>query len=156
MRPSTPSTRSSPLPPVAEDPATPSYDIATAQTSRIVHTHPSTGPRVGATGRTITATAENKVPSSPRLDLSIAQVSLVVELMAYSLMGTAKTGTMFTVYTALGSLAAGFTPAVQSLALGIYAGRGGEETGKLFGGLSVVQILGYDLFVSHCRYVSFR
>jgi len=65
-----------------------------------------------------------------------------MELTAYALMATAKTGTMFTVYTVLDSLAAGYMPAVQSLALGIYASRGGEETGKLFGGLSVVQALG--------------
>ena len=88
---------------------------------------------------------ENKDPSSPRLDLNTARVSLVMELTAYTLMATAKSGTLFTAYTALGSLAAGLTPAVQSLALGIYAGRGGEETGKLFGGLSVVQALGYAL-----------
>ena len=97
--------------------------------------------------RTAMAMNENKDPSSPRLDLNTARVSLAMELTAYTLMATAKTGTMFTAYTILGSLAAGFTPAIQSLALGIYAGRGGEETGKLFGGLSVVQALGYVLFV---------
>jgi len=86
---------------------------------------------------------ENKDPSSPRLDLNTARVSLVMELTAYAMMATAKTGALFTAYTALGSLAAGFSPAVQSLALGIYAGRGGEETGKLFGALSVLQALGY-------------
>jgi len=96
---------------------------------------------------------ENKDPSSPRLDLNTARVSLVMELTSYTLMATAKTGTMFTVYTVLGSLAGGFTPAVQSLALGIYGGRGGEETGKLFGGLSVVQVLGYALLVTQARCV---
>ena len=88
--------------------------------------------------RTAMAMNENKDTSSPRLGLNTARVSLAVELTAHTLMATAKTGTMFTAYTILGSLAAGFTPAIQSLALGIYAGRGGEETGKLFGGLSVV------------------
>jgi len=97
---------------------------------------------------------EKKDPSSPRLDLNTARVSLVMELISYTMMATAKTGTMFTVYTVLGSLAAGFAPAVQSLAMGIYAGRGGEETGKLFGGLSVVQALGYSQFVIRSRYVS--
>ena len=100
------------------------------------------------------AANENKDPSSPRLDLNTARVSLVMELTAYILMATANTGTMFTVYTVLGSLAAGFTPAVQSLALGIYAGRGGEETGKLFGALSVVQALGCVLSLVRFRYVS--
>lgn len=63
-------------------------------------------------------------------------------LASYSMMATAKTGAMFTVYTVVDSLSAGYAPAVQSLALGIYTSRGGEETGKLFGGLSMVQTLG--------------
>ena len=100
------------------------------------------------------AMSENKDPSSPRLDLNTARVSLILELTAYVLMATANTGTLFTVYTAMGSLAAGFTPATQSLALGIYAGRGGEGTGKLFGALSVVQALGYVLSLVRSRYVS--
>ena len=87
---------------------------------------------------------ENEGTSSPCLDLNTARVSLVMEFISYTLMAKAKTGTMFTVYTALGCLGAGFLPAIQSLALWIYAGRGGEETGKLFGGLSVVQALGCD------------
>lgn len=99
------------------------------------------------------AISENKDPSSALLDLNSARISLVVELIAYMMMATAKTGTLFTVYTVLGSLGAGFTPAVQSLAMGIYAGRGGEETGKLFGSLSVVQVLGYALFIVRSRYV---
>lgn len=90
-----------------------------------------------------------KKDTSPRLDLNTARVSLVMELASYTLMATAKTGTMFTAYTVLGSLAAGYTPAVQSLALGIYGSRGGEETGKLFGGLSVVQALGYSSICLH-------
>lgn len=103
---------------------------------------------------TQSSAVSDKNPSSPRLDLNAARVSLVLELVAYTMMATADTGTMFTVYTVLGSLGAGFTPAVQSLALGIYAGRGGEETGKLFGGLSVVQVLGYVLFVIRSGHVS--
>ena len=70
-------------------------------------------------------------------------------------MATAKTGLLFTVYTMLDSLSAGYMPAVQSLALGIYASRGGQETGKLFGGLSVVQALGYGSVRLRCEYISY-
>ena len=101
------------------------------------------------------AMVKNEDPSSPRLDLNTARVSLVVEFTSYTMMAFARTGTMFTVYTALGSLAVGFTPAAQSLALGIYAGRGGEETGKLFGALRVVQVLGYNSIVLDSRYLFF-
>ena len=62
--------------------------------------------------RTAMAMNENKDPSSPRLDLNTARVSLAMELTAYTLTATAKTGTMVTAYTILGSLAAGFTPAI--------------------------------------------
>jgi hypothetical protein len=128
-----------------------SQSTAATGTNRSTHAHPS---KPGPAGRTAMAMNENKDSSSPRLDLNTARVSLVLELTAYVLMATANTGTMFTVYTVLGSLAAGFTPAVQSLALGIYAGRGGEETGKLFGGLSVVQALGYVISLVRSRYFS--
>lgn len=92
---------------------------------------------------------ESKDSSSPLLDLNTARVSLFLELASYTMMATANTGIMFTVYTIMGSLGSGFTPALQSLALGIYAGRGGGETGKLFGALSVVQALGYVLTLVH-------
>ena len=49
---------------------------------------------------------------------------------------------MFMVYTIMGGLSAGYSPVIQSLALGVYTERGGEETGKLFGGLNVVHALG--------------
>ena len=130
-----------------------SQSTATAQTNRSARTnHSARSNASDASGRTPLAANENKDPSSPRLDLNTARVSLVMELTAYTMMATAKTGTLFTAYTVLGSLAAGFTPSVQSLALGIYAGRGGEETGKLFGALSVVQALGYTLLVIRSRY----
>ena len=126
-----------------------SQSTVTTQTNRSARTNNSARSDASdASVKNPMATNENKDPSSPRLDLNTARVSLFMELTAYAMMATAKTGTLFTAYTVLGSLAAGFTPAVQSLALGIYAGRGGEETGKLFGGLSVVQALGYTLLSS--------
>jgi hypothetical protein len=131
-----------------------SHSAATTQTIRSTRAHGSVRSNTSnATRRTAATINENKDPSSPRLDLNTARVSLVMELATYMMMATATTGTMFTVYTAFGSLGAGFTPAVQSLALEIYAGRGGEETGKLFGGLSVVHALGYALLTIRYDYV---
>ena len=131
-----------------------SQSAATTQTIRSTHTYRSVRSNTSnATRRTAAAMNEDKDPSSPRLDLNTARVSLMMELATYTMMATATTGTMFTAYTAFGSLGAGFTPAVQSLALGIYAGRGGEETGKLFGGLSVVHALGYAPLTIHYDYV---
>ena len=155
---SSPSDGSTPLPPAAEvdeDPeaALSSQSAVTTQANRSVHAHPSIRSNAGAAGRTATAMNE-KDPGSPRLDLNTARVSLVLEFTSYMLMASAATGTMFTVFTVVGSLSAGFTPSVQSLALGIYAVRGGEETGKLFGGLSMVQALWYILSLVRSRYVS--
>ena len=45
----------------------------------------------------------------------------------------------YIVLTILASCGAGFGPAIQALAVDLYARRGGEETGRLFGVLSVVQ-----------------
>lgn len=156
---SSPSDGSTPLPRAAEvdeDPeaALSSQSAVTTQTNRSVHAHPSIRSNAGTAGRTATAVNEKKDPGSPRLDLNTARMSLVLEFTSYMLMASAATGTMFTVYTIIGGLSAGFTPSVQSLALGIYAVRGGEETGKLFGGLSMVQALWYILSLARSRYVS--
>lgn len=144
---STPPTKKSAVPgPLSR--VTSSHSTASTQASGASRTRPSARQDADTAGRTTTAMAGKK-DTSPRLDLNTARVSLVMELASYTLMATAKTGTMFTAYTVLGSLAAGYTPAVQSLALGIYGSRGGEETGKLFGGLSVVQALGYSSICLH-------
>lgn len=127
IRLSSPSTRTTPLPPVTEDPE--------------VLENPPQAPPARTNADTSGGTVRNK-DSSPRLDLNTVRVSLVMDFASYAMMATAKTGMMFTAYTVLDSLAAGYAPAVQSFALWIYTSRGGEETGKLFGGLSMVQALG--------------
>ncbi|KAF5389821.1 hypothetical protein D9757_003673 [Collybiopsis confluens] len=80
-------------------------------------------------------------PHSGTFDLGLAGVSLVVEAIAYILMGVASNALSFTTSAMLGSMGAGFSPALQSVALEIYNQRGGVESGKLFGALSVVQAL---------------
>ncbi|KZT09660.1 MFS general substrate transporter [Laetiporus sulphureus 93-53] len=77
----------------------------------------------------------------PAFDLALARVSLLIEMVAYTLMASAHTGTLFTAYSALGASGAGFGPAINSVAATLYSRRGGRELGKLFGALSVVQVI---------------
>ncbi|KAF7976591.1 hypothetical protein HWV62_6075 [Athelia sp. TMB] len=84
-------------------------------------------------------------------DLNLARVAAFIDVVSYVFMGLATTALPFTLFTLLGSLGTGFAPAVQSVALELYARRGETETGKLFGALSVVnalcaQILGPAIF----------
>ncbi|KAG2019931.1 hypothetical protein CC2G_005324 [Coprinopsis cinerea AmutBmut pab1-1] len=79
---------------------------------------------------------------SPSFELGVARVSLVIEIIAYSLMGLAPSGTTFAISGVMAAMGVGFSPAVQTCTLAMYARRGGTETGRLFGALSVIQALG--------------
>ena len=74
-------------------------------------------------------------------DLNLARGAAFIDFISYVFMGLAATALPFTLFTLLGSLGTGFTPAMQSVALELYARRGETETGKLFGALSVVDAL---------------
>lgn len=74
-------------------------------------------------------------------DLNLARGSLCLEILAYLLMGLASQSLPFTGASMVSSLAAGFGPSIQSVALELYNERGGVESGKLFGSLSVLQAL---------------
>lgn len=76
---------------------------------------------------------------SPSLDLGIARVSTLVDLVTYSLLTFIAGGPAFTFFTALASFGSGFGPALQSIALAVYTSRGEIESGALFGALSVIQ-----------------
>ncbi|KDQ33438.1 hypothetical protein PLEOSDRAFT_1091491 [Pleurotus ostreatus PC15] len=78
---------------------------------------------------------------SPSFDLSLARASLIVEIVAYSFMAMAQAPLPFTIFAMLGSFGAGFSPAIQSAAIELYVRRGGQENGRLYGALSVVQAL---------------
>ncbi|GAW01298.1 MFS general substrate transporter [Lentinula edodes] len=80
-------------------------------------------------------------PHSSAFDLGLARVSLSVEILSYLLMGLVTTPLAFTLFGMLGALGGGFSPALQSVALEMYTARGGTESGRLFGALSVVQAL---------------
>ncbi|KAJ3895723.1 major facilitator superfamily domain-containing protein [Lentinula edodes] len=80
-------------------------------------------------------------PHSSAFDLGLARVSLSVEILSYLFMGLVTTPLAFTLFGMLGAFGGGFSPALQSVALEMYTARGGTESGKLFGALSVVQAL---------------
>jgi len=88
---------------------------------------------------------DDKHHHTPTFDLNIARMSIVVETTTYILMALTSSGTVFTVWTAMGSVGAGVSPAVQSLALLLYTNSGGTESGSLFGALSVVNALGAQI-----------
>ncbi|KAG6885884.1 hypothetical protein C0993_008403 [Termitomyces sp. T159_Od127] len=87
----------------------------------------------------------NKVPHSTAFDLGLARVSLFVEAVSYTLMALAPTELAFTGFSVMASLGAGLNPALQSVSLALYRRRGGTESGRLFGALSVLQALSSQL-----------
>ncbi len=78
---------------------------------------------------------------SPAFDLMLARASLAVDSVTYLLLAIAPNGLLFAASSCLGALGMGFGPAVQSVALTLYNRRGGRDSGKLFGAMSVVQAL---------------
>ncbi|KZV83796.1 hypothetical protein EXIGLDRAFT_777185 [Exidia glandulosa HHB12029] len=90
------------------------------------------------------ATSASSLFRRPRMahpgsfDLVLARGSLVIDILSY--VGTlfAMDGAQFTAATIVGAFGGGLSPAIHSLALLLF---GTEETGKLFGALSVVQTL---------------
>ncbi|THU77812.1 MFS general substrate transporter [Dendrothele bispora CBS 962.96] len=85
-------------------------------------------------------------PNSSSFDLKIARASLFVEVIAHGFMGFATNSVSFLLFGMLGSLGTGFSPAIQSVTVELYNRRGGTESGKLFGALSVVQALSSQIF----------
>lgn len=87
-----------------------------------------------------TRSSKKHVQHTPAFDRAIAQVSMALEVVCFALVPPLGTQWSFIVFTVLASCGAGYGPAIQSLALEVYARRGGTETGRLFGVLGVVQI----------------
>ncbi|KAG6902244.1 hypothetical protein C0995_002616 [Termitomyces sp. Mi166 len=85
--------------------------------------------------------AVTKVPHSAAFDLRLAHVSLLIEVVSYTLMALAPTALAFTGFSITASMGAGLSPALQSVALALYRRRGGTESGRLFGALGVLQAL---------------
>ncbi|OJA15919.1 hypothetical protein AZE42_11219, partial [Rhizopogon vesiculosus] len=93
------------------------------------------------------STANTPSPShSSKLDLTIARVSLVVDIIAFLVVILASNGLLFACGAILQALGVGFSPALQAFALEVYNRRGGKgEAGKLFGAIYVVQALGSQI-----------
>jgi len=133
-------------------PSGPSYTVPSdtsysSATRSIYETAPSSSSETDLLQPTASSTdsGHDQHHNSPTVDLNIARISLLVEMMSYILMAIASTGSAFTVFTAMGSFGAGFMPAVESLALAVYLSRGNTESGSLFGALSVMHALGGQL-----------
>lgn len=87
------------------------------------------------------APAKPAASRSLAFDFALARISLGVEVLSYAAIPFAPGAGAYTAFTMLGAFGSGFSPAVQSVALGLYTLRGGTESGRLFGAMSVVQSL---------------
>ncbi|KAJ8473318.1 hypothetical protein ONZ51_g7960 [Trametes cubensis] len=90
---------------------------------------PSTEPESPAP----TPTATKKLSRAASLDLLLARAALVTDMLFYALIPTAATGTLFAIFGMCISLGASFGPVMQSLALELYARRGGVGHGQAAG-----------------------
>ncbi|KAG5643210.1 hypothetical protein DXG03_001328 [Asterophora parasitica] len=106
-------------------------------------------PPEGSAPQTSTSTSNSTVAPKPptkpahasSFDLKIAHASLIVDAISYTLMAAAPTALVFTACSILAALGGGLGPALQSVALALYRRRGGTESGRLFGALSVISAL---------------
>ena len=90
---------------------------------------------------------------SPLFDLNLARVSLLIHVVAYISMGVAQSAIPFALSGAFNALGSGFSPAAQSVALALYAKRGGIEIGRLFGALSLIQAIRCDIILCCVVYI---
>ena len=84
---------------------------------------------------------------TPAVDLGIARFSLALQAMCFVVIAVSRDAKMYVAGSALGALAAGYSPTMQSLSLELYTRRGGapSEAGMLFGAMSVIQTIGCAL-----------
>jgi len=78
---------------------------------------------------------------SPLFDLNLARASLLFSIVSNAVMGLAQSPILFAFSGIFGAMGAGFSPAAQSVALALYAKRGGVETGRLFGAISLIEAI---------------
>ena len=83
-------------------------------------------------------------------DLNLARASLVVEMISYTWMGLTQSPILFVLSIFFDTMGAGFPPAVQSVALALYAEKGGVETGKFLGALSLIEAIRCDTLYCLC------
>ena len=111
-----------------------------------VETTPLLNSSTSSSSAMMTRKTIKKEVHSPLFDLNLARASILVHIVAYTSMGLAQSAILFGLCGAFNALGAGFSPAAQSVALALYAKRGGVEIGRLFGALSLIQALRCDLY----------
>ena len=112
-----------------------------------VETTPLLNPSSSSSSTMVNRKTIKREIHSPLFDLNLARASLVVHIVAYISMGLAKSPLLFALSGTFNSLGAGFSPAAQSVALALYAKRGGVEIGRLFGAISLIQVIRCDNIV---------
>jgi hypothetical protein len=78
---------------------------------------------------------------SPTFDLRLARTSIFIEAASYIAMLVFPTPLTLNILGVMSTCGAAFPPAVQSVILSLYIQGGGQEIGKVFGALGVIQIL---------------
>ena len=120
-----------------------------------VETTPLLNPSSSSSTMTNRMTIKKEI-HSPLFDLNLARASLIVKIANYTSMGLAQNSIWFALSGTLGAFSLGFSPAVQSVALALYAERGGVETGRLFGALSLLQVIRCVMIYCCCLYELIR
>lgn len=80
-----------------------------------------------------------------RWDLGLARVSLLFQMTSLLACSFASRSLMYGLGITIVAFGAAFVPTVQSLSLELYRRRGGTESGRLFGALNVVSMLGQQI-----------
>jgi hypothetical protein len=89
------------------------------------------------------AKVKDRAPAS--FDLALARVSITIEAASYIIICAFPTSVTFAVLGVVNAVASGLIPAMRSVALEMYHRAGGTESGRLFGGLSMINALWYAL-----------
>ena len=111
-----------------------------------VETTPLLNPLTPSSSTMMARKTIKKEIHSPLFDLNLARLSILIHLVAYISMGVTRRAILFGLSAAFNALGSGFSPAAQSVALALYAKRGGVEIGRLFGALSLIQAMRCELY----------
>ncbi|KZO97873.1 MFS general substrate transporter [Calocera viscosa TUFC12733] len=96
-------------------------------------------PPTADAGRAARAEAVKQYQHSPRFDLYVARASIGIEFLCEVGQASAPGPLSWTIATLFGAFGGGYSPAMQSLALGLLKNE--DETGRLFGAMSVMSAL---------------
>ena len=90
---------------------------------------------------------------SPTFDLRLARISIFIEGSVHVVMLLFPSPAALYLLGVVGTCGAAFPPSVQSVILSLYIEQGGQEIGKIFGALGVIQTLWFvPSFAHKCFY----